>query len=1012
MTTSVLLAVLGIWQIAASYQLAIAMKSDRAVDRIASVLDQAYATGDPGELQRATSGLITDGDLGLTYLAVTSPQGRVLAVDGRYESWHVSWLPPWCARAMRRLAYRWTGRFQQASLRAPGSGFGEIHFMITPSVGSAVHEAAVQRLWIGGMLALALAVFAGWSARLSLRRVLPPSTAWMQRLDPDYRPQHPLSANDIEERVIENVHLRAGSLFDEVARGVVIVDRDSGIRHLNTTAEKLTGWSLADVRGRLVYSVFHPVDERHSPLLTPVEICMRDNRASPATEMRLRGRDGTQYPVEVMAMPLRKPNGSIDGAIMLFHDISEREGRAEQLRRQARLSQGVIDHLVEGVLTTDPAGVIRFANARALRMFGYAREDLDGVTVTKLMPVPFLNSSSVQLTDYIASERSAGLPKVVGWRRDATTFPVELVVQTMTIDHSQGLLMIVRDITERLRSENLAQRLGRLLDAATEEVYIFDAASLFFVEVNRGARRNLGYHPSEMTKMTPLSISIDLDTETFLNYLARLRSGEAEHLSYRCKHRRADGSTYPVEVRLNFSREEEPPVFMAIAVDITERELAEQRLRFLAHHDVLTGLPNRATLQDRLSQAMLASRRSNRQVGVLFMDVDRFKGFNDTYGHEVGDAVLKQVASRLSALLRASDTVARFGGDEFVVVASGLRAEGDAIALAKKIQRAFDAPLELPEQHLQVSLSIGIAICPVDESDADNLLHHADLAMYEAKHAGLGQFRVHQVDLSPDRRRRIELERGIQAALALQQFQLQLSPAIDAGSGALRTLVAMFWWQHPEFGRVETAEAMASARRAGLQSELELWRLSGVGALLESGRDRLPLSSVVVPISAALLRHPDFAAQIAQLVQRHQLQPGRLIIAADAESLREARASAQEMLHRFYAAGLRLALHDRAGALIAAMSRGGLPPIDLILLDAQEHDGNIANMPHIETVKRALQLARDSELPVVATGVDSAETAAWLAQETGVVLSGSAIQEPLDETTYAPWLASRRCEPI
>lgn len=1010
--TAILLAILGVWQIAASYQLSIALKSDRAVARISSTLERAYLTGDLNQLQAATSGLVADGELGLTYLAVTGSDGRVLAVDGRFERWPIAWLPDWFERAVRRLAYRWSGQFQQAALRVPDRGFGELHFMISPGVGAAVHEAAVLRLWIGGVLALLLALLAGASARLSLRRALPLPAAWRHRLDPDHRPQHPFSASEIEERVMESVNQRAGKLLDEVARGIVVVDRDAGIRHLNATAERLTGWSLADVQGRLVYSVFHPLDERYAPLLTPAEVCIRENRPSPATEMRLRSRDGTQHPVEVVAMPLRKPNGSVDGAIMLFHDISERESRADQLRRQARLSQGVIDHLVEGVLTTDPVGTIRFANARALRMFGYAREDLEGVPVAKLMPVPFLNSPSVQLTDYIGSERSAGLPKVVGWRRDATTFPVELVVQPMTIDHSQGLLLIVRDITERLRSENLAQRLGRLLDASTEEVYIFDAASLFFVEVNRGARRNLGYHPSEMTRMTPLSISQDLDTESFLNYLARLRSGEAEHVTYRCKHRRADLSSYPVEVRLNFSREEEPPVFMAIAVDITEREQAEQRLRYLAHHDMLTGLPNRATLQDRLTQAMLASRRSNRQVGVLFIDVDRFKSFNDSYGHEVGDAVLRQVASRLSSLLRASDTVARLGGDEFVVVASGLRAEGDAVTLAGKIQRAFEAPLDLPGQSLLVSLSIGIAICPIDESDADNLLHHADLAMYDAKKSGPGQFRLHQVDLPPDRRRRFELERGIQSALALQQFRLELSPAIDAGSGVVRSVLAAFWWQHPEFGRVDGDEAMASARRAGLQSELELWRLSCSSALLEAGDSAAAAPSVVVPISGALLRHPDFAAQIAHLVQQHQLRPGRLIVAADTESLRESRTSAHDNLHQLYASGLRLGLHDRAEALLDALNRGGLPPLDLILLDAEECSGDIANKPQVETLKRALLLARSSDLPIVASGVDTVAAAAWLASQGCGLLSGSAIQQVLSEAEYAAWLQLRRCAPI
>jgi PAS domain S-box-containing protein len=146
------------------------------------------------------------------------------------------------------------------------------------------------------------------------------------------------------------------------------------------------------------------------------------------------------------------------------------------------------------------------------------------------------------------------------------------VVETMRIGGDEGLVVIVRDITERLRTDNLTLRLGRLLDNAMEEVYIFDAQSLYFIEVNRGARRNLGYSPEQLARMTPLSIAPSLDIATFHGYLSRLRGGELEHLLYRADHKRADGSTYPVEVRLNYSRDEEPPVFMAVASDLSVRE--------------------------------------------------------------------------------------------------------------------------------------------------------------------------------------------------------------------------------------------------------------------------------------------------------------------------------------------------------------------------------------------------------------------------------------------------------
>ncbi len=189
---------------------------------------------------------------------------------------------------------------------------------------------------------------------------------------------------------------------------------------------------------------------------------------------------------------MRNRQGVLDGVTLLFRDLTPYRRELESLRREVRLSQAVVDHLDEGLLTTDLAGVVRSANARAERMFGYSRDELVGFTIAKLMPVPFLNVPTIRITDYVTGRGNGKLPKVVGWRKDATTFPVELWVQPMRAEGSEGLVVIVRDISERLRGENLATRLGRLLDAANEEVYIFDAQTLRFLEVNRGARRNLG----------------------------------------------------------------------------------------------------------------------------------------------------------------------------------------------------------------------------------------------------------------------------------------------------------------------------------------------------------------------------------------------------------------------------------------------------------------------------------------------------------------------------------------
>ena len=529
---------------------------------------QVIAPGNEPALRAALEDLLHRRDLGFRYLSLRDADGGALAATGEYDHLPLGFLSAQLRQQLREILYAVTSRYGQLALTDAGGANSTLEYALGDPQARAVHDEAVQRLrrdsFIGIALALAMLVALVWL----WRRGRPAPTSLRQRLDAET----PVAPAQRRQQAALELRSRIGSAFDQLNRALLVVDRDARVLSLNVIAEQLTGWTAQDAVGRPVYSVFHLRGEDREPPPTPAENALRDGREVRPLECVLRARDGRERPIEVMAALLQDSFGVTEGAIMLFHDVAQRHGAMDALRREAQLSQGVIDHLLEGVLTTDLAGVVRSANLRAQRMFGFAREELGGVTISKLMPVPFLNSPGVKLTDYIAAQSGPRLPKVVGWRRDATTFPIELVVEPMRLGADEGLVVIVRDISERLRTDNLTLRMGRLLDNAMEEVYIFDAQSLYFLEVNRGARRNLGYAPEQLSRMTPLSISPTVDMATFHGYLNRLRGGDLEHLIYRAEHKRADGTTYPVEVRLNFSRDEEPPVFMAVASDISVRE--------------------------------------------------------------------------------------------------------------------------------------------------------------------------------------------------------------------------------------------------------------------------------------------------------------------------------------------------------------------------------------------------------------------------------------------------------
>ena len=958
-----------------------------AGDRIAPLVKD----GAQAELSRLVQNLVRDAGIGLTYLAVSDSSGAVLAVDGRFEQLAVPLLSQLARQKLRAWLYRVTSERGTYELRQDGVGVGRVEYAVSPMYARKVREEAISELkivsWVG--LALSLFAMASLGYLFMLRPEDPdPKVVARSRQEAPQRVTASHLEDPEEEAASENLRKHGIHALDSLSRALIVVDVEARVTYMNRTATEITGWSAEEARGRLVYSVFHPLDEDQSPLVTPAESCLREGREYEATELLLRARDGkTLYAVEVMAALLRNGPDSHVGAAMVFHLIDERKKLVDHLRRQARLSIAVIDQLVEGVFTTDTRGVIRFANARALRMFGYAKGELEGTLVTQLLPIPFLKQRDVSLTDYIGGRRGGRLPKVAGWRRDASTFPVDLVVQPMKVDGAEGLVVIARDDTERTRSDNLSQRLGRLLDVAADEVYMFDARSLQFVEVNRGARENLGRGDEDVTHLTPMDISLELEPEQFEAHLDRLRSGDVTQVRYRCRHQRVDGSDYPVEVRLSYSSEEEPPVFMAIAVDVSDREAEEGELRYLAHHDSLTGLPNRTTLTDRLAQTLLASARGNKVVAVCVIDLHRFKSVNDNHGHEGGDAVLIETGQRLKSLVRDCDSVGRIGGDEFGVIAGGLRGPEDGEALARKLLSAFAEPYAVELTKLRVSASIGLAMYPMDDSGAEALVRHADAAMNQAKQAGAGEYRIYDAELSPEKQREFELERGIGAALTLQQIDVDAQMAVElsgATAGRVAAVVLDCTWHHPRLGRIETSDMLRTAYRAGFQADLELWQIYRACTVLPApAQSQLdaPLIPVVVRISAWQLCDKDFYAHLFELMNRHEVPPRRLILAVDAVGVDRMHEAPAQSLRRLRDRGIRLGLHGDSGPVFGALDKAEGLPLDLVMIEPRDVARAGKDEKTTEKLRLALVSAKSHGLPVLALGIESEAARDWLVSQ-------------------------------
>ena len=353
------------------------------------------------------------------------------------------------------------------------------------------------------------------------------------------------------------------------------------------------------------------------------------------------------------------------------------------------------------------------------------------------------------------------------------------------------LVGMAHDITGRKQSEQREARLGRILNHSRNEIYIFDADTLLFMEVNESAQHNLGYNMDELGTMSAVDITPGFDLNVYRALLQPLHCGENDNLHFETLHRRKDGSEYPVEVRLQLSRVESPPIYVAIVQDISERKQSEEQIRRMAYYDDLTGLPNRQFFHEILDRAMRYARRHGKQLALLYLDLDRFKRINDNLGHNVGDALLTAVGRRLQDSLRDSDPVgqvtdsglsadfSRFAGDEFTVVLNDV-GDSDAVdGVVRRVQQTLIQPFDVAGHELVVTPSIGIALFPGDGEDADSLLKNADMAMYYAKNAGRNRYQFFNESMNSRAGDRLELENRLRAALRRNEFELYYQAKLD-----------------------------------------------------------------------------------------------------------------------------------------------------------------------------------------------------------------------------------------
>jgi diguanylate cyclase (GGDEF)-like protein/PAS domain S-box-containing protein len=560
-----------------------------------------------------------------------------------------------------------------------------------------------------------------------------------------------------------------------------------------------------------------------------------------------------------------------------------------------------------------------------------------------------------------------------------------------------------------------------VLEAAPDAVVLVNHAG-DIVLVNQPAEQLFGYRRDELfgqpvERLVPASrrAAHRLHRATYSALPSRRAMGFGPALSGL----RKDGTEFPAEISLSPLDSGRGPVVMLAVRDITARRRAEAERTYLlreralyaeisrlARQDALTGLPNRMMLHDRLATAIASASRHENMLGVVFLDLDRFKHVNDSLGHSAGDGLLQSVAGRLKAGVRRTDTVSRQGGDEFVILLSDVKHREDVANTALKIMTAISAPHQVATHELHVTASVGLAVYPDDGADVETLIKHADIAMYHAKDHGRDNYQFFSPEMNTAIVERRTLEGSLRQALNRREFRLHYQPKIDLATGAMSGAEALIRWQHPERGLVSPQAFVPIAEENGLIVPIGQWVLREACRQAREWQDAgLRPVPVAVNISALEFRSKGFVDGVRRILDETRLDPRRLEMELTESVLMESVASTAEMLRELKAMGVRLAVDD-FGTGYSSLSYLMQFPIDALKVDRSFVREITAEGDTSPIITAVIAMGRSLNQRVIAEGVETEEQVAFLQAQHCEEGQGFHFSRPLPADRFATLLAS------
>lgn len=569
----------------------------------------------------------------------------------------------------------------------------------------------------------------------------------------------------------------------------------------------------------------------------------------------------------------------------------------------------------------------------------------------------------------------------------------------------QEVVMVIRDITQRKHQEAELRLWAKVFEGSNEAIMILDE-QFRIVLVNKTYEKMMGFTAEDVLGVDAAQIGASQHPRGFFRNLIAILNERGAWLG-ELSNRRKNGETFPSWFSISrvLGSDGQIENYIAIFTDISERKKSRERLDFLAHHDSLTELPNRTLLNDRLEMAINTAKRRQEKVGLLFIDLDRFKNVNDSLGHAAGDQILRQTAIRLRKVIRTDDTVARLGGDEFVVLLPRVNDERDLAEVAIKVREELLKPYLVEDMPLHLSPSIGIAVYPEDGSSPSELIKNADAAMYLAKEKGRNNYQFYTPLLNSRTLDRLKLEYDLRLALELQQFELHYQPQIDAISQQLYGAEALIRWRHPERGLVQPNDFIPLAEEIGLIIPIGNWVIAEAARQVTRWHaEGAPHMVVSVNISALQFHQPGFLGEVETIMDAAGAVPQSLELELTESMLMSDMDASISVLQKFRDLGYRIAIDD-FGTGFSCLNYLRRLPVNILKIDQSFVRDMQSDEASLAIVSYIIRLAQSLGMDTIAEGVETSHEMTLLVNEGCRLMQGYHFSKALPPAQFEAWLA-------